>query len=946
MSTIKVDVSSSKKPVLQVGYQEENEVTDVLFDISAWVEEYGGGTAGLRVKRPQNSEEESYELSLPISENVATWTVSETDTYNKGNGKVQLKYYVGSALKESAVYTYKVGKSIVGSDNPVDPFDTWIERSKAWATGELLDGEDVPASDETYHNNSKYYAEQSGAQAEEAEAQAVEAKAQADTAKQYAHQFVGAPRAAAAAADMTDHDLIYVFTGTTTSSLTNGHWYYWNGSAWTDGGVYNSTAFTTDTTLSVSGAAADAKVVGGLKEDLNAEKNGDYILSVIWESGAIDGNSGNNVESNTTIRTNGYINLSEDFITKIHTNSSVWVGWYWYDENKNYLTRGSATFNGTYELTLSNNASYVRFTAVTLNPYNVKIVKDAQAVVVNEKATVIAEAHNQIANGLLEFVCPLQRGILNTSTGVEEVNNSFVRTDYINIADYKITGYYAPTNPGLNVIEYASDKTFVKRTLYSTTGVVNLSFNDVTVYVRFTWLGSRALKILQSVSFMMGTEKQQIIDGLKLGIADIKNLSEKSIHHDNFSRTESGYDIGKNSEGTLTDNSYDTVTGASSDDGVRVDNGLTIAADNSRTPAFTVRKINAVHSANFMVEFNVPESGQGVYIIYNLADSTNFEAITVTYNGTYYGFVQRTIVNGAFGSTIGYENVYNSLGNVIKLYFLSGIIAVYIDDKFCHSFYADSVDNNLYIGAYRAATAHFDFINVFDLIPPLVWNTEYLTDDGVSALPKSTISANTNRYALDSETTRFSNKSEHFMLYSTDEKINNGRRTERSLVALLPKNLRTMQYEFDVLFPESILPDTATGSYADIFFQLHDRQTGVSRGHVPLDLSLVGDEIHLSQYYSSEQASETLTQVVSGLNIGKVTYGEWMHFDIYIHERYEERQQPFMEIKINGKVVYQSRKPNCTNDVPGTSAQYGEYKNNFGLITYSERYFDNFKVTY
>lgn len=168
MSTIKVDVSSSKKPVLQVGYQEENEVTDVLFDISAWVEEYGGGTAGLRVKRPQNSEEESYELSLPISENVATWTVSETDTYNRGNGKVQLKYYVGSALKESAVYTYKVGKSIVGSDNPVDPFDTWIERSKAWATGELLDGDDVPASDETYHNNAKYYANQAVDSAESA----------------------------------------------------------------------------------------------------------------------------------------------------------------------------------------------------------------------------------------------------------------------------------------------------------------------------------------------------------------------------------------------------------------------------------------------------------------------------------------------------------------------------------------------------------------------------------------------------------------------------------------------------------------------------------------------------------------------------------------------------------------------------------------------------------
>jgi len=749
----------------------------------------------------------------------------------------------------------------------------------------------------------------------------------------------GTPIVVSSTSAMTDTDQIYVLS-------TDGMWYYHNGSAWTAGGEYG--AVSTDTTFSQSGMPADAKKTGdeitAIKADLGDYFVGDEHVSVTWESGTIN-NEGQDINSNTTIRCD-YINIVENPVTKIKTSESMSVAWFWYDANKTYLSKGSATINGTYELALSSNASYVRFTAVTNNPHNVKIAKDAQAVVVNEKATVIAEAHNQIANGLCEFVCPLQRGILNTSTGVEVVNNSYVRTDYINISDYKIIGYYAPVNPGLNVIEYASDKTFVKRTLYSATGIVNINFNEATVYVRYTWIGARTLKILQSVPFMMGTEKQQIIDRSKIEIENIKNLSEQCIHHDNFSRTMTGYEIGKNSEGTLTDNSYDAVTGASSDDGVRVDNGLTIAVDNSRTPAFTVRKINAVHSANFVVEFNAPESGQGVYIIYRLADSTNFEAINVAYNGTYYGFIQRAIVNGAFGSTIDHKNVYNSLGYVIKLYFLSGIIAVYIDDKFCYNFYADSVDNNLYIGAYRATTAHFDFINVFDLIPHLVWNTEYLTDDGVSALPNSTISANTNRYALDSEATRFSNKSEHFMLYSTDEKINNGRRTERSLVALIPENLRTMRYEFDVLFPASILPDTATGSYGDIFFQLHDRQSGVSRGHVPFDLSLVGNEIHFSQYYSSEQASSTLTEVVSGLNLGEVTYNKWMHFEIFIKERYEENQHPFIEIKIDGVTVYQSRKPNCANDVKGTSAQYGEYKNNWDLITYSERYIDNFKVTY
>ena len=160
MSRISVDVSSARIPVLQVGYQGENEVTDVLFDISSWIAEFGEGVAQLRVKRPGNSEEESYVLSLTITDGIALWTVSETDTFNKGNGKVQLSYLVGNIVKKAVVYPYKVGKSIVGADNPVDPFDSWIERSKAWATGKTLDGNDVPETDETYQNNAKYYAEQ------------------------------------------------------------------------------------------------------------------------------------------------------------------------------------------------------------------------------------------------------------------------------------------------------------------------------------------------------------------------------------------------------------------------------------------------------------------------------------------------------------------------------------------------------------------------------------------------------------------------------------------------------------------------------------------------------------------------------------------------------------------------------------------------------------------
>lgn len=72
---------------------------------------------------------------------------------------------------------------------------------------------------------------------------------------------VGAPLSASRAAAMTDTSKIYVYTGSE-SGYTAGNWYYYDGSAWTSGGVYNSTAFETDTTLSIAGAAADAKEVG------------------------------------------------------------------------------------------------------------------------------------------------------------------------------------------------------------------------------------------------------------------------------------------------------------------------------------------------------------------------------------------------------------------------------------------------------------------------------------------------------------------------------------------------------------------------------------------------------------------------------------------------------------------------------------------------------------
>lgn len=64
---------------------------------------------------------------------------------------------------------------------------------------------------------------------------------------------------------MIDKNKIYVYIGSETG-MTNGNWYYWNGSVWTSGGIWNAVAVETDKTLSVEDKAADGKAAGSLVE--------------------------------------------------------------------------------------------------------------------------------------------------------------------------------------------------------------------------------------------------------------------------------------------------------------------------------------------------------------------------------------------------------------------------------------------------------------------------------------------------------------------------------------------------------------------------------------------------------------------------------------------------------------------------------------------------------
>ena len=83
---------------------------------------------------------------------------------------------------------------------------------------------------------------------------------------------IGTPTVVTDTSQMTDHNKIYIYKGSQ-PSMISGNWYYWNGTAWVSGGVYNAAAINTDKTLTIQDVAADAQATGVVRDivkDFNA----------------------------------------------------------------------------------------------------------------------------------------------------------------------------------------------------------------------------------------------------------------------------------------------------------------------------------------------------------------------------------------------------------------------------------------------------------------------------------------------------------------------------------------------------------------------------------------------------------------------------------------------------------------------------------------------------
>lgn len=197
---------------------------------------------------------------------------------------------------------------------------------------------------------------------------------------------IGAPYIATTVAGMTDKTRVYVYQGSE-SGYTSGNWYYWNGSAWTSGGTYNSAAVNTDKTLTQSDKPADSAIVG---KEIGSLKESKVQKPI---DNGTDGQFLKNNGDGTTKWSNIDTDLKDNAITVTKLTANTAKGLYSVKEpnyvNKNKVCRksdgtitGYANINCTDYLETDNIVGIICDPAVSFNNfYAITFLDDTKKVI-------------------------------------------------------------------------------------------------------------------------------------------------------------------------------------------------------------------------------------------------------------------------------------------------------------------------------------------------------------------------------------------------------------------------------------------------------------------------------------------------------------------------------------------------------------------------------------
>lgn len=352
----------------------------------------------------------------------------------------------------------------------------------------------------------------------------------------------GTPLPAESMADMTDTSKIYVL-------LTDGYWYYYNGTSWVQGGQYQKIVANYDTTLTIEDGVADSKSIGERINNnfykTNYLDNTDYIDNKKYNSDGtiIDDNSWvifNSIiplKQGDTLYLNAYkdntiisqllgqiiqVNAYGEFISLLTTNSVIYkatqdcfikINWL-----KNSITNISDLF--TYINTIDNDYINTKF-------------KNKNSELINTVNKTINDNTVQY-NYLDKNKCILNQNLDNTGKVVYS-NNGFFITNLIPVKNGDIIRFYNFNSTGTynmkQLCKYDNNKHFIERIIVSD----NAYISNYDGYLQANCTKPTSINTIENLDISINNELSKHYEYGKLFLQnENKKVKIKKINNTNF----------------------------------------------------------------------------------------------------------------------------------------------------------------------------------------------------------------------------------------------------------------------------------------------------------------------------------------------------------------------------------------------------------------------------
>lgn len=127
MNKIQLGLDMITTTVLNIGFEGEQNHTEVCFYWTTLRSNYPNATASLAIKSPTG---EIYPKVVTTSGNKVTWEVSASDCAHSGSGQYQLTFTNGDEIIKTYIGNFRIQSSIIGNGTPPDPIEDWLEEAQ------------------------------------------------------------------------------------------------------------------------------------------------------------------------------------------------------------------------------------------------------------------------------------------------------------------------------------------------------------------------------------------------------------------------------------------------------------------------------------------------------------------------------------------------------------------------------------------------------------------------------------------------------------------------------------------------------------------------------------------------------------------------------------------------------------------------------------------------